>query len=256
MSAVTRRRVLVLREVSDARRTASELRRRGHDPLVVPLAHIQPLRTPCPPGPFGAVLATSAQAVRWLSDRRARIGDVPAFAVGARTATALADAGWRVAAQGSEGAADLLDRLAAAVADPARPLLYAAGRVRLAGTQDGLAARGIPFVLAEVYDTLAREPDAGEIAGLGASRIDAALLLSVLQADGFLRLRERHAAPFAAGEPRLLCLSERIAERLPSALRDLAVWPAAPRLADLLDRLDENGEGSAEDFRCSGGERL
>ena len=244
------RRVLVLREASDGQRTAAELRRRGHEPMLLPLARIVALRTPCPPGPFGAVLVTSAQAVPWLRDRRARIGDVPAFAVGARTAEALENAGWPVARRGTEGAADLAEPLAALLAGGSAPLLYAAGRVRLPATEEGLARRGVPLVVAEAYDTVSREPEPGEIARLVAEPVEAALLLSALQAEGFARLWDAHRHAFAGEELRLLCLSERIADRLPASLRERAVQASSPRLADLLDLLDAGRHRSAEDFRC------
>lgn len=246
------RRVLVLRDPDGGARTADQLRRRGHTPLLLPLSRIEPLDPEVPgPGRFALVLATSRHAVPWLARRRGRIGGgVPAAAVGASTARALREAGWPVALEGEGGAAELLAPLAAMVREAGAPLLYAAGRVRLPETEEGLRAGAIPFRLAEAYDTRGRMPPREEVEALG--RADDALLLSVGQAEGFGRLRALWPDLPALAPERLLCLSERIARILPpGAAREVRIAPR-PRVETLLDMLDGDRHGSREDLRCSG----
>lgn len=89
-------RVWVTRSQPGADRQAAALRDAGHDPVVAPVIRIEITGSAPPPGPFDELVFLSEHAVRaglpplraapWFIDARA-------FAVGARTASVLADAG-------------------------------------------------------------------------------------------------------------------------------------------------------------------
>ena len=86
-------RVLVVRPEADARRTAARLAARGHEAIVAPVLRIEATGEPAPESPFDAVAVTSMNAVPALASIRDRIAGAPLFAVGRRTADAMAAAG-------------------------------------------------------------------------------------------------------------------------------------------------------------------
>lgn len=226
-------RVLVLREPGDAARTAAMLRRRGHEPMLLPLQAVRPLDPSLGREPVGGFLATSAHAAPWLARHAAATGR-PVLAVGERTAEALRDAGVAAVVAGPGRAKDLVP-LAASLADGQAPLVYAAGRVRLPDLEAGLDAAGVLFRTLEVYEMIDRRPAADELARLVAGGPpDAVLVLSRRQAELFEDWAPQGDALHRA-DLRFLCLSEAVAASLRPGRR--AEWGARPALEDLLARL-------------------
>jgi len=233
-------RFLILRGGEDGERLREALAEQGQASAVLPLQEIAPLAEPLPPGPYRAVLATSAHAAPWLA-QHGELHALPALAVGPRTGRALARAGFHDVREGV-GEAHLLVPLAQLIAGgDGPPILYAAGRVRRPETEMALRAAGVPFRTVEVYDARLRAPAPGELAVLASGGLSGVLLLSVAQAAGFAAFADR------LGALRVVCLSQRIRQSLPASLRAHAEVARAPTLAALAERAaaGQEARGSA-----------
>lgn len=220
-------RVLVTRPADQAERTAERLRAMGHTPLVAPLLVVEPTGAAPPPGPFVAVLATSANAVphlqAWAGDRAGP--DLPVFAIGERTAALAREAGFggvrNAAALGGDAAG--LVRLVRGEIGPSGAMLLVAGRDRKPEPASALAAAGYRVAVWEAYAAVAapRLPpvlehalgSGGLDAALHYSRRSAAIALALAEAAGLSRaflsllhhaISEDAAAPLAgAGASRI-----------------------------------------------------
>ena len=80
-------KVLVVRAIEDARRTAARLSSRGHEAIVAPALEMRRLNHAIPNIAYDALIATSAHAFDTALPER--IAGLPAFVVGERTAEAL-----------------------------------------------------------------------------------------------------------------------------------------------------------------------
>src|SRR5262245_36467563 len=140
--------VLITRPQPDAERTGAGLRQRGYEPLLAPLLRIEALPAVPGPGPWDAVLMTSATEAR-ASARQGcskRLRPLLAFVVGHHTAAVAREAGFlQVASAGGGGGVGDLARLVRLrfATRPAR-LLYLCGQERsgdLAGelTRSGMS---------------------------------------------------------------------------------------------------------------------
>jgi uroporphyrinogen-III synthase len=146
-------RLLVTRPEPDAERTAAVLRTRGHEVLVAPLLRIEPLpHAHIGPGPFAAVLVTSANAALAIANsaRFEELRKLPVFAVGDRSAEAMRAAGF-VNVISAEGNVDDLAPLAASRVQPGAALLYLAGADRSGDLAGALSGRGLAVETAVVY---------------------------------------------------------------------------------------------------------
>src|SRR6478752_3263974 len=109
-------RLLVTRPEPDAGRTAATLRARGHVVLVLPLLRIEPMeQAAIDPGPFGALLVTSANAAAAVAQhaRFAELRTLPVFAVGDRSAEAMRAVGFADVASAQGDVKDLASLVAA-----------------------------------------------------------------------------------------------------------------------------------------------
>lgn len=231
--------ILVTRPEPDGERTAAALRERGHEVTVMPLMRTEPVPAAIGAGPWAAVIVTSANACRAMMGRKEleTLRDLPAFAVGRRTAQAARAVGFSdvTAAGGDAGA------LVAAVVDGAprhRPLLYLAGEERAADLEGRLGAHGFCVVTTVVYRMVAMTGfSAAVTAALSAGTIDAALHYSGASAGACLA-----AAQAANLTPNLLkmrhfCISAEVASVLARAgASDLrvAAQPSEQALFDLV----------------------
>lgn len=226
-------RLLILRDRAAAGATMEAVRRHGHDPVLLPLQEIVPLDPAVPEMHLAGFILTSANAVPWLS-RRFAADPRPVLAVGKRTGAALRAAGFADVREGEGDAVSLLPMAHDVAAGGT--LLYAAGRVREPAFETALRERGVSSHAVEVYDALIRLPPRVEAEKvLGDERIDAVLLLSVQQANGFAALTEAYPGLFEPA-PRLLCLSKRIAAALAPERRSGAFVAPMPELSALLAR--------------------
>ena len=167
-------RVLITRARGDAERSAHRLAALGHEAVIAPVLEFSPTNELAPPGPFDAVVLTSARAVPALASRGGSAG-IPIFAVGERTAAAAAAAGIGGVRSAGGDAHALAALILRALAPPAR-LLHIAGRDHKAEPAASLVAAGFTVDLWIAYDAVptARLADAAHRA-LHDARLDAAL---------------------------------------------------------------------------------
>lgn len=107
------RRVLILRPEPAAGRTAARAAALGMDARVHPLFAPQPIDwAPPVPEDFDALLLTSANAVAFAGPALLHYRGLPAYAVGATTAQALADAGFPTVIAGDTDGSAIAARIA------------------------------------------------------------------------------------------------------------------------------------------------
>lgn len=122
------RPIAVIRPEPGNRVTAAAIEASGRKTIRLPLFEAGPIAWDVPdPASFDALIITSANAIRHGGHGLAHLLDLPAYAVGEATAEAARRAGFRVAAVGSTGSAELI-----ALAETAgvRRALHLAGRER------------------------------------------------------------------------------------------------------------------------------
>jgi uroporphyrinogen-III synthase len=220
------RRVLVTRPEPAASRTAKRLAALGFEPVVLPLTEIAPLdpgEWPKDVANFDVVAITSANAVRHApAGLLKQLEHLPAYAVGERTGEAAQAAGLSVSDASAGDAAALAARLKQAVSPGGRVLLLC-GRVRRETLERALGQAGIVVAPIETYDTVkATLPDRELPVRLGNAPIDAVLLYSAVAAEVFAALlADPLAAPFFA-QSTCFAISGRVAEVLPSQMRERA----------------------------------
>jgi uroporphyrinogen-III synthase len=208
-------RLLVTRPAEDAAPLAALLRDRGHEPVLEPLMSVRFLPDALPDlDVVAALLFTSANGVRAFAAASPR-RDLPAYAVGERTAATLAEAGF-AAIETAEGDAAALARLVAASRRPeSGTLLHIAG-TEVAGDLTGaLGAAGFTIRRAVIYEVAAAEVLSAPVrADLAAAKIDGVLLFSPRTARIFAALLAKAGL---AESGRLLtawCLSPAVVEAL------------------------------------------
>ncbi|HEY8380777.1 MAG TPA: uroporphyrinogen-III synthase [Microvirga sp.] len=231
-------RVLVTRPAADAARTARRLAALGHETLALPVIGIRPTDDPAPTEPTDALIVTSANAVPMLAafDR-----NLPAFAVGARTAQALREAGFAaVQAAGGDGAA--LAGLVRGSLAPGARLLHAAGRDRKPEPEHSLKGAGFAVALWTCYEAspVTDWPDAFRCA-LATGQIGAALHYSRRSAGLVRELSAKAGLLGAIAACPHLCLSADVAAALAGLDAPLLVAsePLEEALLALIARLPD-----------------
>jgi uroporphyrinogen-III synthase len=234
-------RVLVVRPEADARRTAARLAERGHEALVAPVLRIEATGAPPPQSSFDAVAVTSANAVPALASIRERVVGAPLFAVGRRTAEALAKAGLPTAHVAPGDGASLADLVAATVG-PGGTVLHVAGRDRKGEPAASLERRGCRVVVWTAYAAVAVAslPDAARRA-LEEGALDAALQYSRRSAETLLTLAADAGCFVALLSLRHACLSQDAAAPLHSAGARRLIVAARPDEDSLFQALDSAG---------------
>jgi uroporphyrinogen-III synthase len=229
-------RLLVTRPREDAERTAAALRARGHTVMLAPLLHIEPIAADFGPGPFAAVLTTSANAARGRIEELRRL---PLYTVGRRSAEAAKAAGFTTVHSADGDAHDLIEIVARELAGAAAPLLYLAGEERSVDLGAELARHGLKVRTVIVYRAAAAErlPSEAEQA-ISAGELDGVLHYSRRSAETFLRCTA--AADLRASALALMhfCLSAQVAEPLLAATTQVRVAsrPEEDALLDLVGR--------------------
>jgi uroporphyrinogen-III synthase len=210
-------RLLVTRAREDGERTAAALRTRGHAVLLAPLLRIEPVTTDFGPGPFAAVLTTSANAARAVAGhpRLAELLSVPLYTVGRRSAEAARAIRFQVTHSAEGDAHDLIGLVARELAGSTLPLVYLAGEDRSVDLAKELGRHGLSVRTVVVYRAVAAErllPETEQ--AIAAGEVDGALHYSHRSADAFLRC----AAAVGLDERALMlkhfCLSGQVAAPL------------------------------------------
>lgn len=237
-------RVLVTRPEPGATRTAARLQAMGHAPVVVPLTKIATLRQERPGMEFGAVAASSANALRHAFPGLVRLlAAKPLYAVGAETANAAREAGFADVRTG-EGTAESLARLVAAETEPGARVAYLCGRIRRDVFEADLNAEGIEVVPIETYITHSRKPTQREIVALDDDSIDVALVYSANAAKALVKLCEpRHGTVFTATT--FIAISTRVAEILAAVVPGRVVSAATPDEDAMFELLSRRGHEHA-----------
>ena len=227
-------RVLVVRAAHQAEATAEALARAGHVPVVSPILSLVPTDVPPPGERPGALLVTSRNAVAPLARHRGTFRGIPVFAVGPRTAAALAAAGFDDITAASGDGADLARMVEAALPRGTR-LLHVAGRDRRPEPARSLAAAGHAV---DVWEAYAAEPvktlPAEVRTALAAGELDAVLHYSPRSAALLARLVTEAGVSTAFAELRHLCLSANVAAALAGVPADRIAIAAVPEEAHLL----------------------
>lgn len=234
-------RVLVTRPEPASARTAAELQRRGHEPVLLPLMQAvqQPkVLTLLPLRGTAALAVTSAEAMRVLetlaNDTRQPLLALPLFAVGRATARAAREAGFQDVSI-ADGDGRSLARMLVAKTDqnPGAPILYLTGTPRSPEFETTLADAGRIVDVRECYQMIPAAHDDAKLAQTLTPMPDAILAYSSETALRIGEIFEGTRASLDWSHARFLCLSEKIATALPKEFQLRARWPMEPR-EDLL----------------------
>jgi uroporphyrinogen-III synthase len=211
-------RLAVTRPQDDSERTATALRARGHDVLVVPLMQIEPVAAEIR-NSWAAVIITSANAPGAIVTHPARdaLSKLPVFAVGRRSADAARQAGFADVIAAGGDVRDLVRLIVARRADAVGPLLYLAGEDRAADLIGELTAHGIAAEMRIVYRAVTAPFPTALVSALKAGEIDAVLHFSKRSADNYLAGARQAGVTEQALAVRQVCLSVQIAELLAGA---------------------------------------
>lgn len=179
-------RVLVTRPIEDARLTAAELARRGHEAVVAPLFEIRIAEGPeILSENAQAILATSGNGIRALL-RRSKFRNVPLFAVGSHTAAAARSAGFARVTDASGDAAALAHEILCRLHPVGGSLLLVAARHASPVLETTLRSAGFDVRVCTAYEAVALSalPVAARNA-LASETLDAVLLFSTRSARVF-----------------------------------------------------------------------
>lgn len=237
--------VLVTRPAPDNDATADALRRRGFEPLLAPMLSFQALPFQIEEGrEFRGLIVTSTNALRAIaaSPQLVRLKGLPVFAVGARTAQAARDMGFRNV-RAAEGDASALRDLIVAKAPERRgaaPLLYLGATDVSRDLGGELGLRGVNVAAVSVYRMVRLDDFAEPVrAAFAGQTIEAVLHFSRRSALAFIRAVQRSGQEIAALALPQFCLSEQIAGALRDAGANRLGVAKAPTEADLLDTLEQ-----------------
>jgi uroporphyrinogen-III synthase len=212
-------RLLLTRPEPDAQRTATALRAQGHDVIAAPLLRIEPVAdAKIGKGPWAAILITSANAANAIVAHASvtPLRALPVFAVGRRSAEAMAAAGFADVTSADGDVSDLA-RLVAARMPPAAPLLYLAGEDRSGDLAGELRARGFAVEITIIYRAVAATGLPPAAADALASGIDGVLHFSRRSAEAYVDAARAAGLLANALKPVHFCLSAQIAEPLAQA---------------------------------------
>ena len=212
-------RLLLTRPEPDAQRTAAALRAQGHDVITAPLLRIEPAtEAQIGTGPWAAILITSANAANAISAhaRVAPLRALPVFAVGQRSAEAMAAAGFADVTSADGDVSDLA-RLVAAQIQSTAPLLYLAGEDRSGDLAGDLHARGFAVEITIIYRAVAATDLPPAAAQALASGIDGVLHFSRRSAAAYVDAARAAGMVAEALKPVHFCLSAQVAEPLAQA---------------------------------------
>jgi uroporphyrinogen-III synthase len=212
-------RILLTRPEPDAQRTAAALRAQGHDVITAPLLRIEPIAdAQIGAGPWAAVLITSANAAHAVTThaRVAPLRALPVFAVGRRSAEAMAAAGFADVTSADGNVSDLA-RLVAARLQPAASLLYLAGEDRSGDLAGDLRARGFAVETTMIYRAIAATSLPPATTQALAGGIDGVLHVSRRSAEVFVDAARVAGVLESALQAAHFCLSAQVAEPLVQA---------------------------------------
>jgi len=229
-------RILLLRASEDAARSAAGLQKNGHRPLLSPVIEIVPTGLPLPSGRYDALIATSAQAFKFLSREDAQqLKPLPLLCAGSRTAVAALKNGLGQASVIAPDVKSLAGDIAAKFSPPAH-LLYLAGEDRKPDLEEALAAGGFQLTLHEIYGADAADKlNSAALNAIEHGEIDAILHYSRRSAEIFLHLAKD--AHLDLSQSAHVCLSADVAAPLAEAGLERIIVADTPNEAALFAKL-------------------
>ncbi|MGP4693588.1 uroporphyrinogen-III synthase [Agrobacterium cavarae] len=246
-------RVVVTRPMRSGQKTATLLRERGHEAILLSLTEAvhkaQAVREALTRQP-DALAVTSAEAIRALDTSGIDLSDHldrPLFAVGAATAQAARECGFRTVITGEGDGVALAhlvkttltpDGQVSSATGPAAHVLYLAGRPREGGFENMLAGSAIALDIAEIYEM---QPVLWERPALRAMLDippDAVLLYSRETARIFFDLVQAHDLAPLLHTSRFICISEKVLDVVPTPHRSRACASTTPSEHAMLQLLD------------------
>jgi len=233
--------LLVTRPQPAADITAAALRSRGHDVMLAPVLRVEALDFELGPGPWSAVLSTSANALHAVSNdkRRAELIGLPVIVAGHRSADAARALGFRNIIAKDGGVAGLARLAAASVPDRRHPLLYLAGEDRAGDLAADLAAEGFSVEMVVAYRAVQAStlPQAVQEA-VAAGRVDGVLHFSRRSAEAFVASGKAGGLIDRIRALRHYCMSAQVAEPLRAAGAGSILVAERPDEAAVLGLID------------------
>lgn len=224
--------------------TAEALRKRGFEPLLVPLLRFEalPLHEDAD-ADYSGVIVTSASAIRAMAAQSTltALTKLKLFAVGEQTAAAASDAGFRKI-RIADGDAESLRALIVQKRKKrdVAPLLYLRAEEVSRDLAKLLAADGVPVESQIVYRMMAvRElPDAA-CRAFAADAVQAVLHYSRRSASAYVDAVERAGLSVSALAVPQICISAAVADVLRQADAARVTVASAPDETSLLDALQK-----------------
>jgi uroporphyrinogen-III synthase len=214
--------VLVTRPQPDSETTAASLRAKGYDVVLAPMLRFEPVACSGLDAEYGAVLATSANALRAVEGQLEGLLKRPLFAVGETTAAAARKAGFGKVSAGKGDAGRLRDLVLASVKKRQfrknDTLLYLAGADLSHDLASELGAEGLNVVTVTTYRMAALSHLPREVCdAFAANTIQAVLHYSRRSARAFLDAARAEGVEISALAVPHCCLSQHIAAILHEA---------------------------------------
>ncbi|MGO4406853.1 uroporphyrinogen-III synthase [Bosea sp. RAF48] len=233
-------RVFVFRPRPDAERTARAIADHGFEPVLAPLFDVVRLPGAAPEAAFDAIVLTSGNAVPALTEGPAGWRDLPVFAVGARTAAKVREAGLEDARSADGDRNDLIELIKRTLPAPAK-LLMIVGRDRKEDVPDRLKAAGYAVTLWTAYaaEPVTVLPEDTQAALRHGQPGDAALHYSARGARTFITLAQAAGVSDAALELTHVVLSADVAAPLIAAGASTVLVAEHPEEAGMLAALEQ-----------------
>ncbi len=199
-------RALLTRPRAQSEGLARELRDQGWDVDIWPLIDIRHVLTDAPDWAGAqAVLFTSANAVRAIGAFSP--ADAPAFCVGAATARAAREAGYRRIENAASDVEGLIALATARLRPEAGPVWYPHGRDTTGDLSARLAEAGFEVVAPVVYDAVETGPPPVEIADRLASGVYQAIALFSPRSSALFDAHLDSTARAALGQTNAIAIS-------------------------------------------------
>ncbi|MDA9422410.1 MULTISPECIES: uroporphyrinogen-III synthase [Bradyrhizobium] len=237
--------ILVTRPHPDNEATAESLRARGHAVLLAPVLKFEPAAFHGESeAPYGAVLVTSANAIRAVAPQLPDLGvlELPLFAVGEHTAAAAREAGFTEVIIAGGDAASLRDKVMQSARERVlkkSTLLYLAGADLSRDLGGELGAEGFRVVTQTTYRMAPVKHLPREVCeGFAAHGVEAVLHYSRRSARAFLDAARDEGVEISALAIPHCCLSETVASVLRDAGASRVLVAATPDESALFDTLE------------------
>ncbi|MHB0770671.1 uroporphyrinogen-III synthase [Bradyrhizobium sp. 5.13L] len=238
--------ILVTRPHPDNEATAEGLRARGHAVLLAPALKFEPVALHGESeAPYGAVLVTSANAIRGLAPQLPDLDllKLPLFAVGEHTAAAAREAGFTEVIVAGGDAASLREKVMQSVRDKVlkkkSTLLYLAGADLSRDLGGELGAEGFRVVTQTTYRMTPVKHLPREVCeGFVAHDVETVLHYSRRSARAFLDAAREEGVEISALAIPHCCLSATVASVLRDAGASQVLVAATPDESALFDTLE------------------